>query len=1078
MSEADPNYFTCTLGQAAKRREQETNSVQPFASVLDLIKGQARRAPNDPALGFADFTAQSSDQPYPDHSLVTFQQLSNLSVHACEEISGILHASLNANRASNVRNIGLLCTSNIRFVATWVALVRLGYSVLLLAPQLELQAIQHLCTVLEVGDIFVDERHYARTEGLRDIRILKVPSYDRKPGPTKTTGVEHVPPASDIALYFHTSGTSSGLPKPIPQTQYGLVGALPSFTTRNPPATFSTTPLYHGGLPDCFRSWTSGAMIWFFPEGVAPITGANLISAINFARRETSSRVKYFSSVPYILQVLAEEEGGLTLLKQMDLVGIGGAALPGKVGDELVKSGVKLLSRLGSAECGFLMSSHRDYGRDKDWQFLRPVNDTELLEFEPRGNGLSELVVKPGWPFKVKSNRDDGSYATADLFESHPSTPNLWRYHSRADAQITLLNGKKFDPSPMEESLRASSDLLRDVFIFGGGRDYPGAILFPNSTSSSQQEIIDSVWPQIDEMNRNTQSHARIARSMILVATPKQGQVKLVKSSKGTILRRQAEERHAAMIESAYSRETPREHVPSDQVESAVIDCFFKVLGRRVDSDEDLYHQGVDSIACIQIRKLIESTCLLPDAERLSANVIYDHGTVNSLVRCLHRIRQTGNLNGVDGDNHTRETMLELAAKYSDFRCLKATRRKKQGNVVVLTGATGFLGSHILDQLRRDAQIEKIYCLVRAETSSAAHERISEALSTRKMSGLGKYSKFSSTDKVICLSCGLSDDNLGLAGDDRRRLLEDATTFIHSAWTVNFNIRLDSFSDQIIGTRNLIKTAAESGAQFVFISSTASVSSSTCGKIPEQLSTDPSDASPLGYSQSKWVAERVCAAASDALAGAASIDAQMDSPVSVIRVGQLCGNAAGIWNRSEAYPLLLSTASLTGCLPELPHEVLNWMPVELAAKAVLEIASSDKADRTGRTGRTGETRQTDIPVYHVTNPHQSPRWKDLLQWILEHENQPAFETVSSSEWTTRLEAALREKDPNHPSHALLEMWKSNLSPEGAQGPVQFDVKAAQQLSLTMQEVRQLDRDRVVNMWKWVCENIRSKGSSA
>ena len=46
---------------------------------------------------------------------------------------------------------------------------------------------------------------------------------------------------------------------------------------------------------------------------------------------------------------------------------MGGAALPIDIGDWLVKKGVRLLTRFGSAKCGFMLSSHRDYQTDREW---------------------------------------------------------------------------------------------------------------------------------------------------------------------------------------------------------------------------------------------------------------------------------------------------------------------------------------------------------------------------------------------------------------------------------------------------------------------------------------------------------------------------------------------------------------------------------------------------------------------------------------------------------------------------------------------------------------------------------------
>jgi hypothetical protein len=86
----------------------------------------------------------------------------------------------------------------------------------------------------------------------------------------------------------------------------------------------------------------------------------------------------------------------------MDIVGVGGAALPAEIGDRMVKAGVNLISRFGSAECGFLLSSFRDFARDKNWQYLRNYNPPSLVDFEPRDDNLAELVVKSGWPHMVQ----------------------------------------------------------------------------------------------------------------------------------------------------------------------------------------------------------------------------------------------------------------------------------------------------------------------------------------------------------------------------------------------------------------------------------------------------------------------------------------------------------------------------------------------------------------------------------------------------------------------------------------------------------------------------------------------------
>lgn len=426
---------------------------------------------------------------------------------------------------------------------------------------------------------------------------------------------------TDVAYLHHTSGTSTGLPKPIPQSHRAAIGVLPCLDGSRE-ATFTTTPLYHGGIADCFRAWTSGALIWLFPGKEVPITADNILKSLacgdRLAESHPIAKIKYFSSVPYVLQMLAAEKEGMEKLKEMDIVGVGGAALPQAAGDDLVRKGVNLISRFGSAECGFLMSSHRDYAKDKEWQYLRSSQGSKDLRFELQPERLSELVITPGWPHMAKRNRPDGSFATADLFEPHPSIPNAWKYHSRADSQLTLITGKKFDPAPLEAAITTST-LLEDVLVFGNGQQYPGALLFRSSKASDLPAsiLLDEVWPHIEGLNSEGQAHTRLSRSMLMVmpvTAPR-----LEKSSKGTILRGQAEKTFARQIDDSYenadralngdeTQGVARPSMEDDEVSSAVLSIVKSVLNTEaeVPLDIDLFSYGVDSVACMQIRGLLQ----------------------------------------------------------------------------------------------------------------------------------------------------------------------------------------------------------------------------------------------------------------------------------------------------------------------------------------------------------------------------------------------------------------------------------------------------------------------------------------
>lgn len=237
-------------------------------------------------------------------------------------------------------------------------------------------------------------------------------------------------------------------------------------------------------------------------------------------------------------------------------------------------------------------------------------------------------------------------------------------------------------------------------------------------------------------------------------------------------------------------------------------------------------------------------------------------------------------------------------------------------------------------------------------------------------------------------------------------------------------------------------------ADFVFCSSTASVlGPSHPSLIPERLSTSASDADALGYSRSKWVAESICSRAYDTNG--------LGGQVKILRIGQLTGDTEkGIWNMSEAWPLMLSTVRELGCLPNL-NEPLSWLPLNVAAKAVLEIAMPNGAE--AARGQDG------CPVFHLVNNSTSTTWRDLLSWLKSARSEP-FDVVDPAVWLEKLEGL-----DNHPAKSLLGLWRKayghHQDPEAVQ--TVFGIEKARQGSLAMQNVKAVDQLLVQKIWSWL-----------
>lgn len=293
----------------------------------------------------------------------------------------------------------MLCASSPDFLLLWLGLTRLGFATLQIAyvcfrrpdhlsrhrpglknanrPQCPPAAVAFLCQSCDVSLLFYDTTYrdiafqaatlYEQNNASQHPQLITVPTPFAVREMTSLELVDSAPKEmteispywtvsdDDINFFHHSSGTS-GMPKPMPQTHFDSVGALPHLPDGWKYPTFTTTPIYHGGMPDILRSWTSDALIWLFAAKDLPITSANVIKTLQTAQKAFLERripsIKYFSSVPFVVQMLAAEDEGLGILRKMDIVGIGGAPLSLSIGDDLVSKGINLVSRFGSAECG------------------------------------------------------------------------------------------------------------------------------------------------------------------------------------------------------------------------------------------------------------------------------------------------------------------------------------------------------------------------------------------------------------------------------------------------------------------------------------------------------------------------------------------------------------------------------------------------------------------------------------------------------------------------------------------------------------------------------------------------------
>ncbi|KAH9816573.1 hypothetical protein DFH28DRAFT_1107013 [Melampsora americana] len=1013
--------------------------------------------------------------------------------------------------------IGLLAESGPDFLITVLACFRLGLTVLLLAPQLPIEHINHLLKETHSSHLLVFESNSIKLNELREtltsVEIINLSYGVTSINPTDLSEKIHQPnrwisceeEATKNAVIFHSSGTT-GLPKPINTLHKDLTTNLPS-KLNEVTYSFCTTPLYHGGFSDLFRSLNSLDPICFFALDSLPITFDNIYKSVQVCARSIDQnedkisnlqQINTFLTVPYILRLIKSNPDGISFLQRMKYVCFGGASLEDTIGDELVRNDISLASRYGSSESGFLLSSYRHFTSDKDWNWLRePLTEIgdQTRTFQKIDDLTYELIIRKGWPQMAVHNLPNGDFATGDLFEPHPSKPKTWRYLGRGDDIIVLSNGEKLNPNLAEEILKEGSDLISSSLIFGSRRTHCGLSVLLVSDFKKMENWKDKWKALLKKVNLQLPSFAQIWPEMVIFL--EDGIDLWPTSSKGLKQRKQIYDLYLKQIEDLYSfPRTFSKDLDSRQdyrkldgeelkqiIKESVAEALFdlengedKSLRRSQafmaleDENQDLFEFGLNSLKSIRIKMSLQRIFNL-DAQSLPMNFVYEYPTVAKLSDYFIKLGKKSHLAQskvlIDKEKY-HDSMRSLVQKYSKFEILPPlTQAPDQdgghlegGMTVFLTGATGSLGAHVLKKLleRPEKEICEVICLVRIIDERNARDRIFESFESRRIPT--RY-LLENEKRLRFLGFDLSEDALGLNDEDLRFTM-GSTQFviIHAAWMVDFLKPLSSYErENLKGLQNLLnlfgrllrsidtvdhqlKTVRPS--KFIFCSSLASVSNKipckedTDGLVKENISHDPERAMEIGYAQSKWVAEEICH--EFIKVGCSNIGVQRSQvEVSVLRIGQLCGDLeTGVWNKTEYWPLLISSCRFTGCLPLLDWYP-SWLPVDVCAQAMMEVIATapltSKLDSTslGHLDNHLDSKRIEdegVRVYHILNPNTTVSWSEIVRMIQKRfkdcNESTKIEAVDCLKWLDKLDES--EPDPNlNPSKKLLGMWKEQFS---------------------------------------------------
>ncbi|WP_336082244.1 amino acid adenylation domain-containing protein [Nocardia sp. SSK8] len=389
--------------------------------------------------------------------------------------------------------------------------------------------------------------------------------------------------------------------------------------------------------------------------------------------------------------------------------------------------------------------------------------------------------------------------------------------------------------------------------------------------------------------------------------------------------------RHRIAESAATGVDADADYHPSVR-ELAVAQVFADVLGvDAVAVDDNFFDLGGTSLLVFGLRSELSQRLGL-DVE---ARTLFEAATPRGVTAAV----SAGAAEAADG---RWIEMLETDARL-DPDLLVPQHAPAGAATALLTGATGFVGIHLLRELL-DHTPATVWCLVRADDIESGYQRLA---ATMDRFGLDSTDL---RDRVVPLPGDLAAPRLGLSEADWATLAGQIEVIYHNGARVN---HLEPYEvlrpANIGGTVEVLRLAVTTRVKTLHFVSTvnAAVGIDHTGIVTEAATIAAAEVPRNGYMASKWVAEQLVLAA-----------ARRGLPVAVHRPGLVSGATTnGTVNSDDAFWTLIRSAAHLGVAPEIGETKVTLAPVDYVARAIVALATA---------------RHPDGEIYHLVNREPTP----------------------------------------------------------------------------------------------------------
>lgn len=400
------------------------------------------------------------------------------------------------------------------------------------------------------------------------------------------------------------------------------------------------------------------------------------------------------------------------------------------------------------------------------------------------------------------------------------------------------------------------------------------------------------------------------------------------------------------------------------------------------DKDKPFFEYGGNSVDTIHMLNRINSEfdIKIPHksffSKKLSINnmaneisyVTGSHGVINSRY-------------SVDGFERWRTD--EASINLGSYKVDAVEPKNECGFSVIITGATGFLGIHILRELMENESISHVYCLVRGDLEKSCVDKVVKA-SADNFLDVDVHSK-----KVTVIRSDITKQRFGLSESLYFQLANSASSIIHCAAAVNIQLDYESLKkSNVESVREIIKFSHTGISKKIHHISSLAIFDCypSLETVNEETSLDSVNGLQGGYAQSKWVAEKLL------------VNSRIyGTDVKIYRCGRIWGNLkSGQMPKNDLIWKFITGCIDVGYAPNIDIS-LDIVPACFISKSIVDLAFSKASSYRD--------------YFHFANPNVM-FLKDIYTH-LEDKNVP-LQIIDYSSWVDGVVRKKCKEDPFHP----------------------------------------------------------------